>query len=161
MVEDLNLYEHQVIWVSMATATGAAGVQAEMGELLRMMFRQQRRRFLIAAAELELHPAQAGALLQLADALPMHQLAAELGCDNSNVTGLVDRLEARGLVARRESPTDRRVRHIVLTAAGRKLRERLLSRVGQPVVDLARLDEAEQHQLLELLRKACEKNPAA
>jgi DNA-binding MarR family transcriptional regulator len=138
----------------MASGTDAAGVQAEVGALMRMLFRQQRRRFLIAATELELHPAQAGALLQLTDALPMHQLAAELGCDNSNVTGLVDRLEGRGLVARQEDPTDRRVRQVVLTAAGRKMRQRLLSRVGKPVLDLDRLDEDEQQQLLELLRKA-------
>ncbi len=138
----------------MATASDRVDVQAEVGLLLRMLFRQQRRRFLIAAAEVELHPAQAGALLQLTDVLPMHELAAELGCDSSNVTGLVDRLEARGLVARQESPTDRRVRHLVLTAAGRKMRQRLLSRVGQPILDLTRLDNEEQEQLLALLRKA-------
>ncbi len=138
----------------MATAIDPAGVQAEVTSLLRILFRQQRRRFLIAATEVELHPAQAGALLQLVDALPMRELAAELGCDSSNVTGLIDRLEARGLVARQESPTDRRVRHVVLTAAGRKMRQRLLSRVGQPILDLGRLAEDEQRQLLELLRKA-------
>lgn len=138
----------------MATGIDPADVQAEVGTLLRTLFRQQRRRFLIAATEVDLHPAQAGALLQLADALPMHELAAELGCDNSNVTGLVDRLEARGLVARQESPTDRRVRHVVLTAAGRRLRQRLLSRVGQPILDLTRLEDDEQVQLLELLRRA-------
>ncbi len=138
----------------MATAIDPADVQAEVTSLLRMLFRHQRRRFLIAATELELHPAQAGALLQLDDTLPMHELAAELGCDSSNVTGLVDRLAARGLVARQESPTDRRVRHIVLTAAGRKMRQRLLSRVGQPIVDLTRLSNDEQQRLLELLRKA-------
>ena len=51
--------------------------------------------------------------------LPMNELAALLACDNSNVTGLVDRLEARGLVTRQPSPEDRRVKHIVLTDAGR------------------------------------------
>ena len=138
----------------MSTALDSSGVSAEVGALLRTLFRRQRRRFLIAAAELDLHPAQAGALLQLEQALPMHQLAGELGCDSSNVTGLVDRLAARGLVARRESPEDRRVRHVVLTAAGRRMRERLLSQVGQPIVDLSRLSDAEQRRLLELLQKA-------
>ena len=138
----------------MATVIDPADVQAEIGVLLRMLFREHRRRFLIAATELDLHPAQAGALLQLGDAVPMHGLASELGCDSSNVTGLVDRLEARGLVARQESPDDRRVRHVVLTEPGRRLRRRLLSRVAQPVVDLDRLSDTEQRQLLELLRKA-------
>ncbi len=60
----------------------------------------------------------------------MHKLAAELGCDNSNVTGLVDRLAARGLVAREPGPRDRRVRQVVLTPAGRRLRGQLLARLG-------------------------------
>ena len=138
----------------MATAIDPLGVHAEVGALLRMLFRRQRRRFLIAAAELELHPAPAGALLQLGDARPMHQLAGELGCDNSNVTGLVDRLAARGLVARRESADDRRVRHVVLTGEGRRMRRRLLDRVGESIVDLSRLSADERVALLALLRKA-------
>ena len=75
----------------------------EAWTLLRTLLGQQRRRFLIAASELDLHPAQAGALLQLATPLPMNELASLLGCDNSNVTGLIDRLEARDLVARQPS----------------------------------------------------------
>jgi DNA-binding MarR family transcriptional regulator len=82
---------------------------AEVWALLRTLFGQQRRRFLIAASELDLHPAQAGALLQLSSPLPMHELAGLLACDNSNVTGLIDRLEARGLVSRQPSSDDRRV----------------------------------------------------
>src|SRR6185437_10521885 len=100
--------------------------------LLRMLFGQHRRRFLLAASELDLHPAQAGVLLQLESPLPMRHVAALLGCDNSNVTGLVDRLEAQGLVARRASDEDRRVKHIVLTDAGRAVRNQLLDRVGRP-----------------------------
>src|SRR5579885_2974808 len=82
---------------------GAGGREEMLGEvwsMLRMSFGLHRRRFLIAASELDLHPAQAGALLQLSSPLPMSELAGRLGCDSSNVTGLVDRLEVRGLVAR-------------------------------------------------------------
>src|SRR5947209_3367382 len=118
----------------------------EVWSLLRILFGQQRRRFLIAAAELDLHPAQAGALLQLASPLPMRELADLLACDSSNVTGLVDRLEARGLVARKPSSEDRRVKHVVLTATGRQLRERLLARVARPAVALEQLSEPEQAQ---------------
>src|ERR1700750_2722426 len=103
----------------------AGSAAADSWSLLRSLFGQQRRRFLIAASELDLHPAQAGALLQLATPLPMNELASLLACDNSNVTGLIDRLEARDLVARQASPYDRRVKHVVLTDAGRKLRGRL------------------------------------
>ena len=120
--------------------------------LLRTLFGQQRRRFLIAASELDLHPAQAGALLQLATPLPMNELASLLACDNSNVTGLIDRLEARDLVTRQPSPYDRRVKHVVLTDAGRELRARMLDRVGQPA-GFERLTPAEHRQLRDLMRK--------
>jgi MarR family transcriptional regulator, organic hydroperoxide resistance regulator len=135
-----------------ATAT-LESTSAEVWTLLRTLFRQQRRRFLGAASELDLHPAQAGALLQLDSPLPMHELASLLGCDNSNVTGLVDRLEARDLVTRRPSADDRRVKHVVLTTGGRRLRSELLARVAAPVDDLERLSAAEQRQLRDLLRR--------
>jgi MarR family transcriptional regulator, organic hydroperoxide resistance regulator len=132
---------------------------AEVWVLLRTLFTQHRRRFLRAASELDLHPAQAGTLVQLESPLPMRQLADLLGCDNSNVTGLVDRLEARGLVARQASDEDRRVKHIVLTAAGRRLRARLIDRVGRPAAGLDRLDPSEQIQLRDLLRKVLAEDP--
>ena len=133
---------------------------AEVWALLRTLFGQQRRKFLIAASELDLHPAQAGALLQLASPLPMHELAARLACDNSNVTGLIDRLETRGLVTRKASSDDRRVKHIVLTDAGRGLRERLLDRVGEPTPGFLKLSAAEQSQLGDLLRRVLDEDSA-
>jgi DNA-binding MarR family transcriptional regulator len=137
------------------------GSPAEVWGLFRTLFRQHRRRFLIAAAELDLHPAQAGALLQLDSPLPMTELAALLACDNSNVTGLIDRLEARGLVARQPSSEDRRVKHVVLTAAGRRLRGRMLARVGRPTRGFERLSPEEQHQLGDLLRQVIEDDAGA
>ena len=134
---------------------------AEVWGLFRTLFGQHRRRFLIAAAELDLHPAQAGALLQLDSPLPMTELAALLACDNSNVTGLIDRLEARGLVARQLNSHDRRVKHVVLTAAGRRLRERMLARVGRPTPGFERLSPDEQRQLGDLLRQVITGDAAA
>jgi len=67
--------------------------------------------------------AKLAALQALADAgesLPLGQLAERLSCVKSNITQLVDRLEADGLVARRSDPHDRRTRLAELTAAGRK-----------------------------------------
>lgn len=133
----------------------------EAWALVRTLLRQQRRRFLIAASELDLHPAQAGALLQLASPLPMNELAALLACDNSNVTGLIDRLEARGLVTRQPSTHDRRVKHVVLTEAGRRQQERLLELVGHPPQGFERLSRAEQRQLRDLLRKMRDDDPAS
>ncbi len=140
-----------------ATETGSGAVPqtpaAEAWAELRNLLAHQRRRFLSAASELDLHPAQAGALLQLASPLPMNELAAMLACDNSNVTGLVDRLEARGLVGRQASPEDRRIKRIVLTAAGSHMRGELLERVGRPPAGFERLSTAEQSQLRDLLRR--------
>src|SRR2546425_6485321 len=56
------------------------------------------------------------------------ELSRSLIMHRSNVTGLVDRLEARGRVRRRESANDRRAYRVVLTSAGRKLVQRILPR---------------------------------
>ena len=60
------------------------------------------------------------ALSDAGESLPLGQLAERLSCVKSNITQLVDRLEADGLVAREPDPHDRRTRLAVLTAAGRK-----------------------------------------
>ena len=53
-------------------------------------------------------------------------LSRQLIMHRSNVTGLVDRLEARGLLKRTESPGDRRAHRVILTATGRRLVEKIL-----------------------------------
>lgn len=63
------------------------------------------------------------ALRALADAgepVPLGQLADRLSCVKSNITQLVDRLEADGLVSRKAAPNDRRTRLATLTPAGRQ-----------------------------------------
>lgn len=60
------------------------------------------------------------ALSDAGESMPLGQLAERLSCVKSNITQLVDRLEADGFVARAADPTDRRSRLAVLTAAGRK-----------------------------------------
>lgn len=57
----------------------------------------------------------------LAGASPMRRLALQMNCEASNLTGLVDRLEARGLVERQPHPDDRRVKCVGLTEAGEHL----------------------------------------
>src|SRR3954469_2650965 len=59
-------------------------------------------------------------LTQAGESLPLGQLADRLACVKSNVTQLIDRLEADGLVSRASDPNDRRSRLAVLTDAGRK-----------------------------------------
>src|SRR5437763_17007693 len=78
-------------------------------------------------AEVGLSLPKLAALRRLADAggsLPLGQLAERLACVKSNVTQLVDRLEADGLVSREADPNDRRSRLAVLTDAGKKAYER-------------------------------------
>src|SRR5471032_1798509 len=58
-------------------------------------------------------------LTEAGESLPLGQLADRLKCVKSNVTQLVDRLEADGLVNRTADPNDRRSRIAVLTDAGR------------------------------------------
>jgi DNA-binding MarR family transcriptional regulator len=58
-------------------------------------------------------------LSQAGDSLPLGQLAERLACVKSNVTQLVDRLEADGLVTRAADPSDRRSRLAVLTESGK------------------------------------------
>jgi DNA-binding MarR family transcriptional regulator len=58
-------------------------------------------------------------LVEAGDSLPLGQLAERLACVKSNVTQLIDRLEADGLVAREPDPGDRRSRLAVITDAGR------------------------------------------
>src|SRR5579862_25110 len=86
-------------------------------ELLLRWFFAQRARLPALAAEFELSPVQCH-VLRLMDpegVVAMSRLAETLACDASNVTGLVDRLEARGLLERRPSAEDRRVRALALT----------------------------------------------
>ncbi|HEX3621305.1 MAG TPA: MarR family transcriptional regulator [Acidimicrobiales bacterium] len=73
------------------------------------------------SAEFDLPPPQARALHHLGQPRTMGELADMLCCDASNVTGIVDRLEARGIVERQVVPGDRRVKRIALTGDGRRL----------------------------------------
>src|SRR5216683_6798501 len=63
-------------------------------------------------------------LSQAGGSLPLGQLADRLACVKSNVTQLVDRLEADGLVTREPDPGDRRSRLAVITNAGRQAYEK-------------------------------------
>ena len=60
------------------------------------------------------------ALADAGDPVPLGQLAERLSCVKSNITQLVDRLEADGLVARKPAANDRRTKLAGLTAAGRR-----------------------------------------
>ena len=121
--------------------------------LLDLLF-SQKERFAAALAQFELNPPQAHLLrvLQPDVPLPMCRLAGSLGCDASNVTNLVDRLEARGLIERRPDPADRRIKNIALTDAGTRLREDVLLQAFAPPAALASLPVETLTSLADVLR---------
>jgi MarR family transcriptional regulator, organic hydroperoxide resistance regulator len=123
-------------------------------QLMGLMFRQ-RRFFVTTASSFGLNPGSLKALLDLDVDNPasMRALAEAWQCDASNVTWLVDQLESRGLVERRVSPTDRRVKTVVLTPTGRGLRDKVESHMRTAPPELLTLDGADLAVLVRVLRK--------
>jgi DNA-binding MarR family transcriptional regulator len=106
----------------------------------------------------ELSPVQCHVLhlLEPDRPMPMNRLAETLSCDASNVTGLVDRLESRGLLERRPSPRDRRVKVLVLTPAGSRLRAHLVKLATARPRPLSRLSADDQRTLVRILEQLLE-----
>src|SRR5882762_8399686 len=123
--------------------------------LLVRLFFAQRANLPPLAAELQLSPAQCHVLhlLEPGRPIPMGKLDETLACDASNVTVLVHRLESRGLVRRRPSAEDRRVKVLDLTPAGARLRTLLLDRMTTPPATLRRLSVREQRTLVRILTR--------
>ncbi len=108
------------------------------------------------AATLDLTPSQLAALSHLDEPRSQRELAESLHFDASNITDIVDRLEARGLVVRTVDPNDRRVRRIVRTPEGEELRRTALDEALATAPTVATLSAAEQRTLCELLGKIAE-----
>jgi MarR family transcriptional regulator, organic hydroperoxide resistance regulator len=123
--------------------------------LLQVGFELVAAQFAATVAELDLAPAQARALHELERDRPisMRELAERLKSDPSNLTGLIDRLEARGLVARQPDPTDRRIKGLALTTAGAQLRDRLFANLYKAPPSVADLPEHDQRVLRDLLQR--------
>ena len=105
--------------------------------------------------ELGLAPKQLGLIWRIepGTTVPMGAIGESLFCDASYVTDLVDKLEQRGLIERRPSPDDRRVKLIGLTPDGEKLRKQALELLYEPPAEFANLSEDEMEKLSELLTK--------
>jgi len=110
--------------------------------------------FLDIARQLDLRPAAMGALKALDRPRTMSEVAQVLRCDPSNVTGIVDGLEERGLALREPSPDDRRVKLIALSPEGRRLRNRLVKAMEVPPAWIEDLGEADRKALRDLLGRA-------
>jgi MarR family transcriptional regulator, lower aerobic nicotinate degradation pathway regulator len=100
-------------------------------------------------------PVQFAALQAVVNAPGTDQrtLAASIGLDTSTVAGVVDRLEARGLLQRSLSPADKRVRLLSLTAEGESVLQALvpyMQRAQQRM--LAPLPKAERAEFMRMLQ---------
>lgn len=104
--------------------------------------------------EFDLTPVQGHALRVLDPERPvaMSSLAEQLVCDASNVTGIVDKLESRGLIARQGAEGDRRIKMLAVTEKGRQLRDQLWSRTMEPPAAVTALTEDVRRRLAEVLR---------
>jgi DNA-binding MarR family transcriptional regulator len=132
----------------------AGAIDREVGEMLIQLIESMKTYFFTAIEQVGLTPPQAFALRSLHEPCPMRDLADQMGYDASYITGIVDRLEARGLVERTPDPVDRRVKRLVVTAAGVELRNQLEVMVFThlPVLDRLTLDQRGQlHGLLTIL----------
>jgi MarR family transcriptional regulator, organic hydroperoxide resistance regulator len=127
----------------------------EAWQLLVKLFFSQRGDLPALASEFELSLAQCHVLhlIEPDRPVPMGRIAEALACDASNVTGLVDRLESRGLIRRQASAGDRRVKVLELTPTGVRLRSTLLERMTKPPDTLSRLSLSEQRALVKILKR--------
>jgi MarR family transcriptional regulator, organic hydroperoxide resistance regulator len=145
----------------LAEETGRTDPASRAWSLMHWLMISNRARFLAINQEFDLAPQQAIALRILGGGpRPMGELAKYLMCDSSNVTGITDRLEERGLVRRESGEHDRRVKMLVLTEEGEKVRRELTKRMAEPPPWISALPEADQRKLLKILQRAIESEEA-
>jgi DNA-binding MarR family transcriptional regulator len=107
-----------------------------------------------AAGDHDLTRMQAFVLANLLDGpKPMRRLAEMLKCEPSNITGLVDRMETRGLVTREVDADDRRVKNITATDVGRESYAAVWSGLKFAAAPLRALSDDERTVLRDLLRR--------
>ena len=140
----------------MATSTASGAAAKEAWGLFWSIFSADKPRRMATLNELGLAPMQSMALMQLRrdEPMTMSALAHALNCDNSNVTGIADRLEAQGLVERRAAEHDRRVKTLVLTDRGVELRGEVERRMSVPPPPLAGLSADDAVALRDILQRA-------
>jgi DNA-binding MarR family transcriptional regulator len=146
-------------------ATTLAAIELDLESLPGHYIRRlQQIAVAIFIQETEAHgltPVQYGALQAVANTpgLDQRTLARTIGFDTSTMAGVIDRLEARGLMLRNASPTDRRVRRLTATPEGLAL----LARVQPDMLRaqdrmLAPLPTSERVEFMRMLRTLVDTN---
>jgi DNA-binding MarR family transcriptional regulator len=114
-------------------------------------------------AEFDLTSIQAITLLLLdaSTPRPMKNFCMLYHCDASNVTGIIDGLETKGLVSRRSDAHDRRIKVIQLEPAGQKMQQHILERLAADSDYLfGPLESAEIQQFVHIVGKLAAANSA-
>ena len=107
---------------------GTAQLEEQPGHYIRRLQQIAVAIFLEETQSHGITPVQYAALYaaQCQPGLDQRSLASTIGFDTSTIGGVIDRLEKRGLITRRASPTDRRVRLLEVTAAGGALLDEVI-----------------------------------
>ncbi|WP_454197765.1 MarR family winged helix-turn-helix transcriptional regulator [Nocardia sp. Marseille-Q1738] len=138
----------------MAVPAGPVSTSTDLEQVMFEFVDAYNHAFEDAAREHAMSMAHACVLGRVGTPRGMGELAEELGCDASNITQIVTRLEGRSLVQRQTNPEDRRFRQIQRTAEGDAVNAAFEESFDFPRRAGANLTPDEQHQLTELLRKA-------
>ncbi|MCA2206828.1 MarR family winged helix-turn-helix transcriptional regulator [Nocardia rosealba] len=114
--------------------------------------------FTAAAASEQLTAIQAKTLTVLRRGpIAMRRLAETMYCDASNITGIINRLEKRGLVRRETNAADRRVTHLVITPEGEQVTDAIRAKMHLTRAGLERLDAEQRRTLSALLSEVFRK----
>lgn len=140
-------------------------VKADSERLIQLIRAMGRRRSLrdplsSGMEKSDLTPSQLHVLLWLDSdgALPMKEIAHRLGVTEKTVTGVIDRLEKLGHVARERSEEDRRVVLVHLTRSGATLSKKLDCRMHDGIHRMmALIDRADRAELLRIIEKLFER----
>ncbi|MBM2618335.1 MarR family transcriptional regulator [Actinoplanes sp. LDG1-06] len=131
---------------------------SRLSQLLIGIAEQARADFTSTVAEFGLPVPLARVLVLLTTPAPMRDLAAQMHCDRSYITGLADQLEERGLITRIPG-RDRRVKLLTLTEAGVALRDQVSEAVAERNIILRRLSDDERSTLAPLLERLYDGDP--
>jgi DNA-binding MarR family transcriptional regulator len=138
------------------TETPSSDVARELPQVFFRLLMSHRAWIKSGATSLGLSAFQAMTMLFMDPDRPqqMSEVAATIGCGPSNLTGIIDKLEARGFVRRRPGQGDRRVKEVSLTRTGQAFRNRLLARIREPAPWMRALSAEDQRTLIEIFTKA-------
>lgn len=131
-------------------------INEEVEKLFVELMQKTYKHWEIVVKEFSLTVTQAMALHHLEESQPMRNLADKLACDPSYITGLIDGLEKLNLVERSADKADRRVKNLVLTKEGLKLKKQLITRLAENSPIVAGLSATEKQSLRDTLKALVE-----